>query len=90
MSTSNIALSQLTVSDKNVRVVAPGKAAHKRLMASIAKQGILQNLVVVPGSKDQFEVIAGGRRLKALAEQDSIPADYPVPCLVKTDAAEIT
>jgi ParB family chromosome partitioning protein len=93
MSTPNIPLSQLTVSDKNVRVVAPDKAAHKRLMASIARQGILQNLVVVPGGEDQFEVIAGGRRLKALralAEQDSIPADYPVPCLVKTDAAEIT
>jgi ParB family chromosome partitioning protein len=90
MSTSNIALSQLTVSDKNLRVVAPDKAALKRLMASIATQGILQNLVVVPGDKEQFEVIAGGRRLKALAEQDRIPADYPVPCLVKTDPAEIT
>lgn len=93
MSTSNIALSQLTLSDKNVRVVAPDKAAHKRLMASIAGQGILQNLVVVPGDKEQFEVIAGGRRLKALqalAEQDNIPADYPVPCLVNTDPGEIT
>ena len=93
MSTSNIALSQLIVSDKNVRVVAPDKAAHKRLMASIATQGILQNLVVVPGNNGRFEVIAGSRRLKALqalAEQHRIPADYPVPCLIKTDPAEIT
>lgn len=93
MSTSAIALSQLSVSKNNVRVVAPDKAAHKRLMASIAAQGILQNLVVVPGRNERFEVIAGGRRLKALqalAKQDSIPADYPVPCLVKTDPAAIT
>jgi len=93
MTTSNIALSKLTVSDQNVRVVAPDKAALKRLMASIASQGILQNLVVVPGKTDHFEVIAGGRRLKALqalAKQDSIPKDYPVPCLVKTKPEDIT
>jgi ParB family chromosome partitioning protein len=92
MTTSNIALSQLTVSEHNVRVVVPDKAAHQRLMASIASQGILQNLVVVPRDDDgddaHFEVIAGGRRLKALqalARQAAIPGDYPVPCLIKTD-----
>lgn len=93
MTTSNIALSKLTVSAQNVRVVAPDKAAHKRLMASIASQGILQNLVVVPGEKERFEVIAGGRRLRALqalAKDEHIPQDYPVPCLVKTDPVQIT
>lgn len=93
MTTSNIALSKLTVSDHNVRVVAPDKAAHKRLMASIASQGILQNLVVVPGKQEHFEVIAGGRRLRALqalATQKRISADYPVPCLVKTERGDIT
>ena len=93
MTTSNIALSKLTVSDQNVRVVAPDKAAHQRLMASIASQGVLQNLVVVPGQKDHFQVIAGGRRLRALqalAKQKAIPNDYPVPCLVKTDSGDIT
>tara|TARA_R110001592_G_scaffold254129_2_gene517435 strand:- start:1365 stop:3239 length:1875 start_codon:yes stop_codon:yes gene_type:complete len=93
MTTSNIALSQLTVSAHNVRVVAPDKAAHKRLMASISRQGILQNLVVVPGKQERFEVIAGGRRLRALqalAKDEHIPQDYPVPCLVKTDPDQIT
>lgn len=93
MTTSNIVLSKLTVSDQNVRVVAPDKGAHHRLMASIARQGILQNLVVVPGKEDHFEVIAGGRRLRALqalAKQQAIPADYPVPCLVKTAPGDIT
>jgi ParB family transcriptional regulator, chromosome partitioning protein len=97
MTTSNIALSQLTVSEHNVRVVATDKAAHKRLMASIASQGILQNLVVVPrdnkGGHKHFEVIAGGRRLKALqalARQAEIPTDYPVPCMIKTDPDAIT
>ncbi|MCB0638355.1 MAG: ParB N-terminal domain-containing protein, partial [Lewinella sp.] len=97
MTTSNIALSQLTKSEHNVRVVAPDKAAHQRLMASIASQGILQNLVVVPrdddGADAHFEVIAGGRRLKALqalARQAAIPGDYPVPCLIMTDPAAIT
>ena len=47
--TSTIALSPLTLSAKNVRVVAPDQAAHRRLMASSASQGIFQNLVVVPG-----------------------------------------
>ena len=92
MTTSNIALSQLALSDKNVRVVAPDKAAQKRLMASIASQGILQNLVVIPGDKEQFEVIAGGRRLRALqalAKQASIALDYPVPCLVKIGRAHV-
>lgn len=93
MTTSTIALSQLTLSAQNVRVVAPDQAAHRRLMASSDSQGILQNLVVVPGDKGEFEVNAGGRRLRALqalAKQSAIPADCPVPCLVKTDAVEIT
>ena len=93
MTTTNIALSQLSVSDKNVRVVMPDKASHQQLMASIASQGVLQNLVVVPGDKARFEVIAGGRRLRALqalAKQQTIPMDYPVPCLVKTDPDHIT
>jgi ParB-like chromosome segregation protein Spo0J len=48
---------------------------------------------VVPGKKDHFEVIAGGRRLRALqalAKQQAIPADYPVPCLVKTEPGDMT
>ncbi|MFK8050309.1 MAG: ParB/RepB/Spo0J family partition protein [Halioglobus sp.] len=93
MTTSTIALSQLTVSDQNVRVAAPDKAAHKRLMASIASQGILQNLVVVPVEDEHFAVIAGGRRLRALqalAKEERIAGDFPVPCLVTDSTQDIT
>ena len=95
MTTSNIALSKLTVSAQNVRVVAPDKAAHKRLMASIASQGILQNLVVVLGEQERFEVIAGGRRLRALQALANIgddvsqvwivAQDFPTDCEVEFD-----
>jgi len=88
-----IALSQLKSSANNVRIVKPDKAAHKALMASIASQGILQNLIVMPTDKEGYEVIAGGRRLRALqalASSNTIEADYPVPCLVKTDAQGVT
>ncbi len=93
MTTSMIALSQLNPSSNNVRVVSPDKAAQKALMASIASQGILQNLIVMPMAGDGFEVIAGGRRLRALqalAKAERIAVDYPVPCLVKDDAEAIT
>lgn len=93
MTTSMIALSQLNPSAKNVRVVSPDKAAQNALMASIASQGVLQNLVVMPVGNERFEVIAGGRRLRALqalAKAERIAVDYPVPCLVKEDAEVIT
>jgi len=63
---SYIPLNQLVISDRNVRVVSASKEADKELIASIASQGVLQNLVVIPSAKGQRakkEVVAGGRRL---------------------------
>ncbi|MAT94144.1 MAG: hypothetical protein CME59_16305 [Halioglobus sp.] len=93
MTTQMIPLSQLTVSKRNVRKTAPDREAHKRLMASIVSQGVLQNLVVVPEGRNTFGVVAGGRRLRALkelAKNNTLPADYAVACQVKDKDADIT
>lgn len=93
MTTQMIPLSKLTVSKRNVRKTAPDRDAHKRLMASIASQGVLQNLVVVPEGRGKFGVVAGGRRLRALqdlAKNDTIAKDFEVECRVKDKDADIT
>ena len=85
-----IPLHQLELSDVNARRTPPGGTADTELKASIAAHGLLENLVVLPvPNRDQYQVIAGGRRLKALKElfdDDVITFDHPVPCLVMTDA----
>ena len=91
MTIQMIPVSQLTVSSSNVRKTMPDREAHKRLMASIASQGVLQNLVVVPQGKQTFGVVAGGRRLRALKElvkHQILPADFAVPCRVTEQAAD--
>lgn len=52
------------------------------LAASIAEQGVLENLIVRPAG-DDFEVVAGERRRRALLklhDKKLWPADKPVPC----------
>lgn len=78
-----IPLSKLIPSPRNVRRI-DRKADLDSLAASIASQGLLQNLCIVPAD-DKFEVDAGGRRLaalKKLARDKVIPKDHPVPCHV--------
>lgn len=63
------------------------------LIASIKAHGLLQNLTVVQAVRGaKHQVIAGGRRLRALRalqDQGYIPADWPVPCnIVADDNAE--
>ena len=84
-----IPLHQLELSNHNARRTPPGGTADLELKASIAAHGLLENLVVqsTPDSH-QYQVIAGGRRLKALQElfdDDVITFDHPVPCLVTTE-----
>jgi len=73
----------------------------EELAASIAAHGLLQNLTVRPaGAKganpaDDYEVIAGGRRLaalKLLAKRKQVASDLPVPCRViaHDDAVEVS
>ena len=91
---TNIALKNLKISPRNVRVVSPSKDKDKQLIASIAAHGLLQNLVVIPtgGETGIYEVVAGGRRFGALTyllADGQLADDYEVPCKVK-DAANAT
>jgi len=56
-----------------------------QLAASIASKGLLENLVVRPNGGDNFEVVAGARRLaalKLLVKKKKVAHDYPVSCLI--------
>lgn len=92
-----IPLNQLHRSDLNVRKTGGTDVAE--LAANIrAAQRLIQNLVVVPekrGKKDGYGVIAGGRRLAALAslaKEKAIPADWPIPCQIvsRDEAVELS
>lgn len=88
-----VPLNELVISEKNVRVVSASKEADRELVASIASQGVLQNLVVIPSTKGKKEVVAGGRRLASLhylASKGEIEQDCPVPCLEKSEDADLT
>lgn len=91
-----IALDRLIPGKANVRR-AGAKDGIEALAASIAAHGLRQNLnaVAVEGS-DRFEVVAGGRRLRALkllVKQKRLAKDAPIPCRVLAtgeDAGEIS
>ncbi|WP_123035791.1 ParB/RepB/Spo0J family partition protein [Haliea alexandrii] len=92
MSIELITLDRLVASRHNVRVAKANRETHDALKASIAAEGVLQNLVVVPEG-DHFAVIAGGRRLKALqglATTGQIPGGHPVPCAVRGAGDAVT
>ena len=97
----SVPLDQLEISTANVRRTAAGEAAHAEIKASIAALGVIENLNVrqlTPDSqgKPRFAVIAGGRRLAALAElaaEGVLAQDHPVPCRIVdngTNDAEIS
>lgn len=84
----SVKVKNLSLSKDNVRK-SSREAGIDALAASIATQGLLQNLIVTPLKKaGHFTVKAGGRRLRALQsliEQGSLPVDHVVPVLVLTD-----
>lgn len=91
----HVPLSKLTLSPRNARKTGGHDVSD--LAANIAVAGLLQNLIVAPSDAgpDQFEVIAGGRRLSALQLLDlqgrlpeSIATDG-VPCRRIDDEAAI-
>ncbi len=61
----NIALSKLVPSKANVRKTGTDEGIAE-LADSIAAHGLQQNLNVRETDKGRFEVVAGGRRLRAL------------------------
>ncbi len=80
---TTLPLNTLRLSGANTRTVSP--ASIEAMAASIRVQGLIQNLVVTKGENGVGAVIAGGRRLRAMAllvEQGRLPPDWPVPCLV--------
>ncbi|WP_246797160.1 ParB/RepB/Spo0J family partition protein [Burkholderia perseverans] len=89
-----VPLSQLLPrrSKRNVRTTP--RQSIPELAASIARVGLLQNLIVILSADgEQYEVVAGDRRLtalKLLAKKKRITADYEVPCLLVADASART
>lgn len=86
----SIPLNKLVLSNRNVRKTGAEDAIDD-LVASIAAHGLLQSLVVQPGKRGKFAVIAGGRRLRALQtllERGDIETSHDVPCrIIGTDEA---
>ena len=83
----------LHLSDKNVRQEQKPAENIEELKASIHAQGILQNLLVRKDKNGGFDVIAGGRRLRAVVElidEGKLQVDYGVPCLVQHGAQNDT
>ncbi|RQU89496.1 MULTISPECIES: ParB/RepB/Spo0J family partition protein [Burkholderia] len=89
-----VPLSQLLPrrSKRNVRTTP--RQSIPELAASIARVGLLQNLIVILSADgEQYEVVAGDRRLTALrllAKKKRVAADYEVPCLLVADASART
>ncbi|KAF1697961.1 hypothetical protein CSC62_07385 [Pseudoxanthomonas jiangsuensis] len=83
----HIPLAQLRISPRNARKT--GGLAIDDLAASIAAEGLLQNLVVTAANDGHYDVEAGGRRLRALQllqSEDRLPdALASVPCHVVSD-----
>ena len=93
----SVPLDRLELSPANVRRTEAGKSAFAELKASIAAHGLLKNLVVRAIRPDEsgaerYAVIAGGRRLAALADlaaEDVLAGDFPVPCrIIENGAAD--
>ncbi|CAB3972394.1 nuclease [Burkholderia aenigmatica] len=79
-------------SRRNVRTTS--RQSIPELAASISRVGLLQNLIVILSADgEQYEVVAGDRRLtalKLLAKKKRIAADFEVPCLLVADASART
>lgn len=90
-----VPLNKLEIDPLNVRKTYSEKSIEE-FAASIAAQGILQNLLVRKAKGNgRYYVSAGGRRFRAallLVEQDKFHADHPVPVKVisKEEAQELS
>ena len=88
--TTAIPLSQLVQGSANVRRTGRSDSIGE-LAASIRAHGLRQNLNVRAIEGGRFEIVAGGRRLRALkqlAKAKHLPKDYAVPCRVLTEAED--
>lgn len=79
----DIPIKLLTHSKRNVRKTPPSKESHDELVAAIRAIGVLHPPTVIEGDEGLFEVIAGGRRLKAiqaLVEEGHYSEDDKIAC----------
>jgi len=86
----SVPLSRLVPGKRNPRKVRPSREAHRRLVALIGSQGLIQPLLVRPveSKPKYFTVIAGNRRLAALREIHRNDGDPRIPCVLRdVDAA---
>jgi ParB family transcriptional regulator, chromosome partitioning protein len=91
-STDSIPLNKLAAWSGNVRK-SGADTGLAELAASIAAHGLLQSLVVRKDRKGKFAVVAGRRRLLALAslaDAGTVAADVPVPCRIIAEDANAT
>jgi ParB family chromosome partitioning protein len=87
---STIPLNKLTAWDGNVRKTGRDEGIDE-LASSIASHGLLQSLVVKPGKRGKYAVIAGQRRLLALhllAKQERIDKDHGIECRIADDGID--
>jgi len=89
-----VPLSQLLPRQSKRNVRKTPRMSIPELAASIARVGLLQNLIVILSADgEHYEVVAGGRRLaalKLLAKKKRIAKDWDVPCLLVADASART
>lgn len=80
-----VPLSRLIPSQRNPRRVKPSREAHRRLVALIRSQGLLQPLVIrhAENKPKYFSVIAGERRLLALREIHAKDGATKIPCILR-------
>jgi len=93
--TLSIPLNKLSVWSGNVRKTGAGEAIDE-LAASIESHGLLQPLIVRKEKRGRYAVVAGQRRLMALAllaSQERVAVDMPVTCVLTqadADAGELS
>ncbi len=89
-----VPLSQLLPRQSKRNVRKSPRTSIPELAASIARVGLLQNLIVILAADgEHYEVVAGGRRLaalKLLAKKKRIAKDWEVPCLLVADSSART
>lgn len=81
----DIPLSKLVKSDRNVRKTPHKLAAIEEMAASLAAQGLIQNLAVTPTSNGKYAVDAGERRrlaYESLRKRRLVKPGTLIPCLV--------
>ena len=87
----SVKVKNLSLSRDNVRKCKRAVSVEA-MAASIAAQGLLQNLIVTPLKKaGTYTVKAGGVRLRALQlliEQGTLPTDHEVPVLVLAEEGD--